>query len=654
MVNLFHIPKATRDEFEMQMRLWKNDPKEYKQLQFQVAKLHFPLQLVMGKKDVQKYDKVYSTPLTKEQADTLQCYGDRDLVYDGIMIYDPTLGDGQSLNMRTRHHGKKQIRVAPCASLRQVTDIAATLQNEGPIARTNMSTIREVEESENKSPEEWRKIESCKDVEITNRDTEIANLKMENKALLQQLEQAIYALDDAKTSYHKYRKKGQRAQSLYTTAAIKIQIMKDEDSITMKQFKQLLADSGGLSRLTIFNDRWHENHPTAAKLLWGYCCWEETKLYVDAFFDGEVDVVDDPIHEIRFLKDGTMKLPNLSPFEQCMLCRLYFHCFSQHQLIGLCFAHHRTRIGQILKVWAPKWANIGDDLSHLDITADYLFKELPTKNLEMGRLKQVYPDGKDWHMWSKRNDTAIAKSTYSSKNDEDAFRSVCMSTAAGAVFEPSPAFGGRAGERQIIRYMSSLGPVNAKTEDWEDVVIYDPWIPAVDDTFYTALDDALLPDEFDDILHEIMEKSPMLVNGALDDGVLLTCSPNILLDGSVSFAEAESDNESDWDNQDVGIDDRKGPCRRRDLYCVNDAFKSFDNMVACYEVDKDQPENGKRKRAPILTVETLKEQADKKLRGCPNRSGKRKLLTTQGSISVCICYTRVVVFKSACCHISCW
>ena len=137
-----------------------------------------------------------------------------------------------------------------------------------------------------------------------------------------------------------------------------------------------------------------------------------------------------------------MKLPNLSPFEQCMLCRLYFHCFSQQQLIGLCFARHRTRIGQILKVWAPKWANIGDDLSHLDITADYLSKEVPNKNLELNRGKAVYPDGKDWHMGTKRNDTAVAKSTYSSKNDEVAFRSVCMSTATGLVFEPSPAFAG--------------------------------------------------------------------------------------------------------------------------------------------------------------------------------------------------------------------
>jgi hypothetical protein len=636
MVNLFHIPKAIQDDFEKQYHSWKNNPKENKQPQFQVAKLHFPLQLVMGKTGLQNYGGLYSTPLTKEQADTLQCYPDRDLTRDGVMIYDHNLGDGQSKNMQKKHKGNKQMRVAPCASLRQVTDFAATLQNGASISRTDISTIRkatfqaavdrqlldEFEESENRTPEEWRRILSRKDVELTNRDTEIANLQMEKESLIQQLEQARYASDEAKIATDKYRKKSKRAQSQYEAA---VEEIKDGEDKTIKQFKQLLAESGGLSRLTIFNDRWHENHPTAAKLLWGYNNWEETKLYVDAFFEGEVDVADDPIHEITFLKDGTMKLPNLSPFEQCMLCRLYFHCFSQQQLIGLCFARHRTRIGQILKVWAPKWANIGDDLSHLDITADYLSKEVPNKNLELNRGKAVYPDGKDWHMGTKRNDTAVAKSTYSSKNDEDAFRSVCMSTATGLVFEPSPAFAGRAGERQIIRYMSSLGPLNANTEDWEDVALYDPWIPSKDDKFYTALDDALKPDEFDDILKEIMEKSPTLINGALDDGVLLTCSPNALLDGGMSFAEAESDNESDLDDQDDDDDGENQPRRGRDIFCLNDAFKSFDNMVACYEVDKDQRENGKRKRAPILTVETLKEQADKKLREGPNKSGKRKL-----------------------------
>jgi len=292
MVNLFHIPKATRDDFERRFNLWKNNPKEHKQPQFQVARLHFPLQLVLGKTGVQKYGNAYSTPLTKEQADTLQCYPDRDLIRDGVMIYDPTLGDGQSQNMQKKHKGKKQFRVAPCASLRQVTELAATLQSNAPTPRTNMITIREAtfdaavdrqlldefEESENRTPEEWRRILSRKDVELTNRDTEIANLQMEKESLIQQLEQARYASDEAKIATDKYRKKSKRAQSQYEAA---VEEIKDGEDKTIKQFKQLLAESGGLSRLTIFNDRWHENHPTAAKLLWGYNNWEETKLYVD-------------------------------------------------------------------------------------------------------------------------------------------------------------------------------------------------------------------------------------------------------------------------------------------------------------------------------------------------------------------------------------
>jgi len=42
------------------------------------------------------------------------------------------------------------------------------------------------------------------------------------------------------------------------------------------------------------------------------------------------------------------------------------------QIITLCLDRHRTRVGQILKEWAPKWAAVGVDLSCLDITRLYL------------------------------------------------------------------------------------------------------------------------------------------------------------------------------------------------------------------------------------------------------------------------------------------
>jgi len=48
-------------------------------------------------------------------------------------------------------------------------------------------------------------------------------------------------------------------------------------------------------------------------------------------------------------------------------------------------------------------------------------------------------------------------------------RSLTFSTAAGLVFEWAPLFGGRAGERKIVEFMSELGVACAPIEEWEDV-----------------------------------------------------------------------------------------------------------------------------------------------------------------------------------------
>ncbi|KAL7528716.1 hypothetical protein ACHAXR_002591, partial [Thalassiosira sp. AJA248-18] len=298
-----------------------------------------------------------------------------------------------------------------------------------------------------------------------------------------------------------------------------------KSKVICQQFETLISKSGGISRLTIFNDKWHDNHKDAARLLWGYNSWAEAKLYVDAYFPSEVDVVDDPFNQIQQKKDGDMIIPTyLSPFEKCMVCRMFFHVFSNQQVIGLIIDRHRTSIGKIVKEWAPKWANVGMDLSCLDITSDYLFKEVPNRNMDLGKPKLVYVDGKDWLISLKGNDNAVAKCTYSSKTEKDSARCLTFSTASGLVFEWSPLFGGRAGERKIVEFMGSLGPQNAPIADWEDVATKNP-ISSDDDAFWTALTDIMTADEFDDVLKKIEDGDPLVVNGIVDDGVLETGQP---------------------------------------------------------------------------------------------------------------------------------
>ena len=88
---------------------------------------------------------------------------------------------------------------------------------------------------------------------------------------------------------------------------------------------------------------------------------------------------------------------------------MFFHTFPNQQITGLIFGKHRTWIGKIVQEWAPKWANVGMDLSCLDITADYLHKEEPQLHTDVGGLRLVSVDGKDWWLMAKQNDNTLTK-----------------------------------------------------------------------------------------------------------------------------------------------------------------------------------------------------------------------------------------------------
>ena len=99
---------------------------------------------------------------------------------------------------------------------------------------------------------------------------------------------------------------------------------------------KIIASNGGISRLTIFNDDWHKKkeNKESVRLLFGHRRWEETKTHVrEACFPGEV-CVDDPRNRNDFEK-GVFKLPPLSAFERCLLCRMFFHVFPNQQIVIL-------------------------------------------------------------------------------------------------------------------------------------------------------------------------------------------------------------------------------------------------------------------------------------------------------------------------------
>ena len=150
----------------------------------------------------------------------------------------------------------------------------------------------------------------------------------------------------------------------------------------------------------------------------------------------------------------------------------------------------------------PKWANVGQDLGCLDITIDYLNKELPQYSAtEVNVEPRVFTDGKDWCLKStKDSDTNTCRATFSSKNDGDATRAITFSTGSGLVFAWTRNFAARAGERELVGQMGSIGPTNADVRQWEDVKTRDPFVPKKDDKFYSALDTYINSGEYDDLL----------------------------------------------------------------------------------------------------------------------------------------------------------
>jgi hypothetical protein len=82
-----------------------------------------------------------------------------------------------------------------------------------------------------RSPEDWQRIVSSKDVQMTQRDNEIAKLRAEKEALIEQLKVAKYALAEAKK---KARKEAKRIQ----TSVDAEEAEQHKDAVGIKRLKR--------------------------------------------------------------------------------------------------------------------------------------------------------------------------------------------------------------------------------------------------------------------------------------------------------------------------------------------------------------------------------------------------------------------------------
>ena len=564
---------------------------------FCVGRHHYPLSLL----ELQNKTKErWVTPIDKETVQELKCYEHLNINTDKSILYDPNRGNKPHSDRWKKDHSGTLYIKAPCASENSVRIIAREVEQQ-----YNRSEELQEKRLNNRTRQDWQAELEVKDGTISSQQNQINRLTEELEDCRRKIEKA------------KQKIKGQRSSSNLEDANFEAQINNAVES-TRNLVMTLLADEGGLSRLTIYNDAWHakKTNKDAAKLLWGFGEWKHTKRYVAAFFPGEVDVNYDPSKHVINDKHGTLKLPDLTPFEKCMMCRMFFRLFPRQDIIGLIVGRHRTRVGQILKEWAPKWANVGEDLSCLDITADYLKKETPYLHEERGRTDLVYVDGKDWSISSKTNSNTISKCTYGAKNETDSSRCLTYSTAGGINFEHTWMYGARAGECQLVDINGKKGPVNAPVAEWKDVAITDPWRPE-DDVYWTALDDFLSAGEYDKLLAKINSKLKTVGVGAQDDAVLLTAQPTGLSQAGLNDAESSDESDNDANDEETSND--------ANAYKPSSSLTWFKNLMDMKNVDKEQTKSAASKTAPLITPEKLQEINRKIVDNDTNSSGKRKL-----------------------------
>ena len=104
------------------------------------------------------------------------------------------------------------------------------------------------------------------------------------------------------------------------------------------------------------------------------------------------------------------------------------------------------------------------DLSYLNITRDYLYKEKPQLHIIIERNDFAYTDSIDKYLSSKQNNNTIVKAAFSSKNKTDYAHGLTYSTATGLIFESIWIMAARIEEKELERYLGPLGPVSASVK----------------------------------------------------------------------------------------------------------------------------------------------------------------------------------------------
>ena len=527
---------------------------------------------------------------------------------DGVFRYNPNLGDGRP--DRWKRENPIMYIKSPCTSRHEVKSIVDDLQINSRRRQRQLAVDAAPPPA---PPSDWhyrmevlKRDNKAKDKRIKELEKEVKKLRLiKNRTVNTKQTQKRRATDvAAKTS---------EDLALY-----------ESNSILWDNIVKLLSSAGGLSRLTIFWDEWHDEHDEAAHVLFGYRNWKETKQYLRDYFPDELgpdSAWPSPI--VANLIDSDLKNVPLTQVEKCLLCRMFFHLRDRQKFLALIIDRHRTTVGNVIKEWAPLWGEVGEDLSILDVTEDYLIKEEPDKIAELFLEKIVFNDGKDWRIGSKHNDNVATKLMYSAKNDCDSARGESWTSAAGLGFEHTRVYGANLSENALQRLHGSMGREKADVESWEDVAKKPKHNPTPTELCWTALDDMLTASDIKRV-HGVDCIEEMLDNicafdgvGADHDDVVGTATATGLERLGLNDEEVEEDSNAEESS------DANSP-----VFGGMNAIREWAHkykMLNETEAANNSEEGNTKKMAPLLSPERLEELSRKALLTGPNSSGWRKL-----------------------------
>lgn len=203
---------------------------------------------------------------------------------------------------------------------------------------------------------------------------------------------------------------------------------------------------GGLSRINLLSDNWHNDNPHAAKFFFGFVDWSETKLMIEALFP---EVNQSNVNLISEKED-------ISDFEQILMVLVKFFRAAKDELISLIWNRSCTTIWRYLQKWSPQVGEAGEDLSILDINEAYLLAEKPqgyiNQNLD-NIACQV--DGKVFMMDVYRTSNFKLRAMFADKVDHAGSLVLTWTCPSGLSFEHTYPMTGRSTESRNVELWGS-------------------------------------------------------------------------------------------------------------------------------------------------------------------------------------------------------